>query len=293
VAPGDHVSLSFIPSCGRCTWCASGRSYVCDEGAKLFDTGMITDGRMAHRCKGQDVARFSQLGAFSEVQLLSEHSLIKVDPELPWQAVALVACGVTTGYGSAIHRAGTRPGDTVAVLGVGGVGMSAVQAARLAGASTVIAIDPLESRRDAAKLFGATHTYASAEEATMPIFEMTRGIMCERVICTPGVMHGALVEQAMTLTAKDGTCVVTGVAPMVENEVTLNLFLFAMMNKELKGCLFGSGNPRADIPHILSLYKQGLFKLDELVTRTYTLEQVNEGYADMLAGRILRGVITF
>ena len=293
VTPGDHVALSFIPSCGRCVWCVTGRSFLCDLGVKLFDKGMITDGRIAHHCKGHDVARFSQLGAFSQLQLLSEHSVVKVEPDLPWHAVALVSCGVTTGFGSAVYRAGTQPGDVVAVVGVGGVGISAVQGARVAGASTIIAIDPLESRRDGAKLFGATHTFASMQEATAPILEMTRGVMCERVILTPGVMHGPYIEQALTLTAKAGTCVVTGAAPLAETDTTMNLLMFAMMNKELKGCLFGSGNPRADIPRILSLYREGQLKLDEMVSRTYPLDQVTEGYADQAAGRILRGIVRF
>jgi len=145
VAPGDHVAFSFVPSCGRCTWCARGASYLCDQGSKLFNLGMITDDRVAHRIGDTPVARFSQLGAFSEHQLLSESSLVKVDSDIPWHAVALVSCGVATGYGSAVDRAGTEPGDVVVVVGVGGVGVAAVQGARIAGASRIIAIDPIES----------------------------------------------------------------------------------------------------------------------------------------------------
>lgn len=294
VAVGDHVAFSFVPACGRCRWCASGQSYICDEGAKLFNVGMMSDDRIAHHTTdGEPVARFSQLGAFSEHQLLSEHSVVKVDPDIPWHAVALVSCGIATGYGAAVNRAGVRAGDTVAVIGLGGVGMSAVQGARIAGATRIVAIDPLEFKREQAKLFGATHTFASIEESFVPVMEATQGVFCDKVILVPGVVAGEMIELAVSLTAKGGTCVVLGLAPMVANDVKLNLFLFAMMNKELKGCIYGSSNPRAQIPELLALYRDGALKIDEMVTKTYTLDQVNEGYQDMRDGKNIRGVVTF
>lgn len=293
VAPGDHVSMSFIPSCGRCKWCASGRQNLCDLGAKLMDVGMMTDGRIAHHFGDVDVTRMCQLGTFAEHLLVSEDAVIKVEPDLPWHAVALVSCGVATGYGSAVHRADVEPGDTVAVIGVGGIGINAVQGARIAGAKRIIAIDPVEFKREKAMEFGATHAFASIEEATPAINELTWGEMANKVILSPGLMKGDMIEPALTMTAKGGTCVVTGVANMMEGTATLNSFMFAMMNKELKGCLFGSGNPRFDIPNLLSMYREGQLKLDELVTRTYTLDEVNEGYQDMRDGKNIRGVIAF
>ncbi|MEZ5321810.1 MAG: NDMA-dependent alcohol dehydrogenase [Microthrixaceae bacterium] len=293
VAPGDHVSMSFIPSCGRCKWCVSGHSNLCDLGAKLFDLGMMTDGRVAHHVGDRDLARMCQLGTFAEHLLVAEAAVVKVDPDLPWNAVALVSCGVATGYGSAVHRAEVKAGDTVAVIGCGGLGMNAIQGAALSGARRVIAIDPVEFKREKAMEFGATHTFASTEEAIGEIGALTWGEMCDKVILTPGVMKGDMVEPALTITAKGGTCVMTAVANMLDNEVTMNPFMFTMLNKELKGCLFGSGNPRVDIPALLNLYRDGKLKLDELVTRTYTLDQVNEGYQDMRDGKNIRGVITF
>ncbi len=136
VAVGDHVAFSFVPACGRCRWCVSGMSYLCNEGAKTFDFGMMTDGRIAHRVNGEAVGRYAQLGAFSDRQLVSEHSLVKVDPDIPWNAVALVSCGVATGYGSAVDRAGTQPGDVVVVVGVGGIGVAAVQGSTPRGSFT-------------------------------------------------------------------------------------------------------------------------------------------------------------
>jgi len=293
VAVGDHVSMSFIPSCGRCKWCTNGKSNLCDEGAKLFDLGMITDGRVAHHCNGKDVARFTQLGTFSEHMLLGENSVIKVDNDLPWHAVALVSCGVATGFGSAVHRAGVKAGDTVAVIGVGGVGMNAIQGAKIQGATRVVAIDPVEFKREKAMEFGATHTYSSTAEAMNALGDLTMGEMCDSVIITTGVMEGNLINEGLNMTAKGGTCVVTSVANMFDQDVEMNMFMFAMMNKELKGCLFGSGNPRFDIPQLLSMYRDGQLKLDELVTRTYSLDEVGQGYQDMRDGKNIRGVITF
>jgi S-(hydroxymethyl)glutathione dehydrogenase/alcohol dehydrogenase len=216
-----------------------------------------------------------------------------VDPDIPWPAVALVSCGVATGFGSAVSRAGVRPGDTVAVLGIGGVGISAVQGARVAGARRVIAVDPVEFKREQALRFGATCVYASLDEAIAGVGALTWGEMCDSVICTFGVMRGDLLEPALTLTAKGGTCVITSVAPIAQAQADVNLFMLAMMNKEIKGCLYGSESPRVQIPRLLSLYRDGILKIDELITETYSLDQVNQGYADIEAGRVLRGVIAF
>ena len=293
VVPGDHVSMSFIPSCGRCKWCASGRQNLCDLGAKLFDVGMMTDGRMAHHIGDTDLARMCQVGSFADHLLVAESAAIKVEPDLPWHAVALVSCGVATGFGSAVNRAEVRPGDNVAVIGCGGIGMNAIQGAAISGAKRVIAIDPVEFKREKAMEFGATHAYSSIEEATAEIAQLTWGEMCDKVILTVSVMSGDLVEPALTMTSKGGTCVVTAVANMMDNDAKLNSFMFAMMNKELKGCLFGSGNPRFDIPMLLSMYREGKLKLDELVTKRYTLDQINDGYEDMRNGVNIRGVIEF
>ncbi|MBL7499421.1 NDMA-dependent alcohol dehydrogenase [Frankia sp. CNm7] len=293
VAPGDHVAMSFIPSCGVCPPCRSGRAYICDLGAKLFDLGMITDGRVAHRYGDEPVARYSQLGTFSEYQLLAESSVVKVDRDIPWTAVALVSCGVATGFGSVVNRAEVKAGDTVAVLGVGGIGINAVQGAKIAGASRIIAVDPVEFKREQAVRFGATHTFASLDEAIAGVGGLTAGRMCDAVICTFGVMLGNLLEPALTLTAKGGTCVITSVAPMVQAQADVNLFMLAMMNKDVRGCLYGSQSPRVQIPRLLDLYRAGILKIDELVTKTYSLDQVNEGYADLEAGRIVRGALVY
>ncbi|HRE00024.1 MAG TPA: NDMA-dependent alcohol dehydrogenase [Ilumatobacteraceae bacterium] len=298
LAPGDHVSASFIPSCGRCRPCSTGKQNLCDNGAKTLVGGMITDGTDRHHVVNADgslapVTLMAKLGTFSEYACVAEMSLIKVEPDLPLDAVALVSCGVATGFGSATNRAAVMAGDTVVVVGVGGIGINAVQGAKLAGAARVIAIDPVEFKREKAMELGATHTFASMEEAMLPVMEMTWGTMADKVILTPGVMYGELLGQGQALCSKGGTIVVTAVAPMAQTEVSLNLFDLAMMNKEVKGTIFGSLNPRADIPKLLGLYREGQLKLDELITRRYTLEQINDGYRAMRDGENIRGVIVY
>jgi len=155
----------------------------------------------------------------------------------------------------------------------------------------VIAIDPLEFKREKAMEMGATHTFSSMEEALPAVQEMTWGAMADKVIMTPGVMYGDMMALAGSLTAKGGTMVVTAVAPITQTESSVNLFELAMMNKEIKGTIFGSLNPRADIPKLLSLYREGQLKLDELITKRYPLEDINEGYRAMRDGENIRGVI--
>jgi NDMA-dependent alcohol dehydrogenase len=291
VAVGDHVSASFIPSCGRCKSCSTGRQNLCDNGAGTFVGGMITDGTHRHHINGKPVTLMAKVGTFSEYACVAENSIIKVESDYPLECVALVSCGVATGWGSAVSRAGVSAGDNVVVVGIGGIGINAVQGAKMAGAVRVIAIDPVEFKREKAMEMGATHTFSSMEEALPAVMEMTWGAMADKVIMTPGVMYGDMMALAGSLTAKGGTMVVTAVAPMAQTEASINLFELAMMNKEIKGTIFGSLNPRADIPKLLGLYREGQLKLDELITKRYPLEDINEGYRAMRDGENIRGVI--
>jgi S-(hydroxymethyl)glutathione dehydrogenase/alcohol dehydrogenase len=291
VQVGDHVSASFIPSCGRCRYCSTGRQNLCDAGAGAMGNGMITDGTDRHFINGQPVKLMAKLGTFAEYTCVAEASIIKVDADLPLEAVALVSCGVATGWGSATKRAEVRPGETVVVVGVGGIGINAVQGAAAAGAKRIIAIDPVEFKREKAMEFGATHTYASMEEAFPAVTELTWGQMADKVIMTPGVMYGHMMQLGTALAGKGGTIVVTAVAPITQTESSVNLFEIAMYNKEIKGTIFGSLNPRHDIPALLGLYREGQLKLDELITRRYTLDQINEGYDAMRQGHNIRGIV--
>ena len=200
---------------------------------------------------------------------------------------------MTTGWGSAVYAADVRSGETVVVVGVGGIGANALQGARLAGADKIIAVDPLASKREIATVFGATHTAASMEEAQALVGELTRGAMADKAILTVGVAYGDLINPLLNLVKKAGRAVVTSVAPMSQTDVKLDLFMLAMMRKELVGCIFGNANPRRDIPRILDLYMEGKLLLDELVTNTYSLDDINQGYEDMRNGTNVRGVVVF
>jgi S-(hydroxymethyl)glutathione dehydrogenase/alcohol dehydrogenase len=293
VAVGDHVSASFVPSCGTCRYCSTGRQNLCDAGAGAFLKGMITDGTSRHHMAdgSADPMLFAKLGTFSQYTCVSTDQVIKVDTDLPLEAVALVSCGVATGWGSATNRAAVAPGDTVVVVGIGGIGINAVQGAAMAGARRVVAVDPIEFKREKAMEFGATETFTSMEEALPAVMELTHGMMADKVIMTPGVLYGDLMALGTQLAGKGGTIVVTGVAPMTQTESSVNLFELAMWNKEIKGTIFGSLNPRADIPRLLDLYRDGQLKLDELITNRYSLEEINDGYQAMRDGTNIRGVI--
>ncbi|ROO89088.1 S-(hydroxymethyl)glutathione dehydrogenase/alcohol dehydrogenase [Actinocorallia herbida] len=291
---GDHVVLSFIPACGRCPSCAMGRQHLCDLGAFILAGRQITDMTARHHAlDGTDLGIMACTGTFAPYTVVSETSCIKIDDWIPMDKAALIGCGVTTGWGSAVNAASVRAGETVVVIGLGGIGMNAVQGAALAGARHVVTIDPVEWKREKSFEFGATHAVASVEEAFAKVGELTWGAMADKAILTTGVAYGDLIGQMMSLITKGGRGVVTAVAPIMQEDVKLNLFDLSMQRKELVGCLFGNSNPRRDITRLLRLYEEGKLKLDELITTTYTLDDINQGYQDMRDGKNIRGVIKY
>jgi len=291
--PGDHVVLSFIPSCGVCPSCQAGLRNLCDIGALLLSGTSVSDGTHRVHANGQPVFPMTLLGTFSPYMVVHKSSVVKIDKSIPFEVACLVGCGVTTGYGSAVRTADIRPGDDVAVIGVGGVGMSALQGAVAAGARHVFVIEPVEWKRDAALKFGATHTYPDIETAFGGVAEVTAGLMAKKVIVTVGELDGKDVDNYVNLTSKGGTCVLTAIGSMLDTQVTLNLAMLTLMQKNLQGTIFGGGNPHYDIPKLLSMYKAGKLNLDDMITRQYKLEQINDGYTDMLEGRNIRGIIRY
>ncbi len=290
---GDHVVMAFMPACGHCRWCAQGLSMLCDHGAIIMEGLPISDQVPRVRARGEGLRQYSMLGTFAPYTVVHEDSCVKIDDDIPLEIASLVGCGVTTGFGAAVNRAKVEPGDTVVVVGTGGVGSSAVQGARIAGAETIVAVDPFKYRREQAKLLGATHAVASMEEAMPLVTELTRGVMADKTIMTASLMTGEMLMPLMLLTRKGGRACLTSVAnPSVLN-ADIVLVDLILSQKEVVGNVFGGSNAFADIPKLLSLYTHGLLKLDELVTKTYPLDQVNEGYDDLLNGRIMRGMLTF
>ncbi|HLI55156.1 MAG TPA: NDMA-dependent alcohol dehydrogenase [Acidimicrobiales bacterium] len=291
--PGDHVVFGFIPACGRCPSCASGHENLCDLGQYLAGGRQISDHTARHHAAGTDLGLMCLLGTFSERTVVNEASCIKVGPDVPLDKACLLGCGVVTGWGSAVYAAEVKPGEDVAVVGIGGIGINAIQGAKIAGARQIFAVDPVEWKREQAVAFGATHTAASLEEAAGVVGEATQGRMANKVIMTMGVGRGEAIAAALAITSKLGRVVVTNIHPATEIQVTMSALDLTLMEKQVVGSLFGSANPRVDIPRLLDLYERGELKLDELVTRTYSLDEVNQGYEDMRQGRNLRGVIVF
>ncbi len=288
---GDHVVLSFVPACGRCRWCSSGRQNLCDYAQFLMQGFMISDGGHRAHARGQDLGAMSLLGTFAEHCVVHETSVIRIEKDIPLDKAALVGCGVTTGWGSAVHIGKVQPGETVVVVGIGGIGTGAIQGAKLAGAQTIIAVDPVASKRERAEFFGATHSVNTMDRAMALVTELTRGVMADVAILTVGVAQGEHIAQLTSLISKGGRGVITSVAPWTVVDIELPLQEFTLYQKELKGNVFGGGNPRVDIPKLLDLYRNGLLNLDDMITTTYKLEDVNQGYQDMMDGKNIRGVI--
>ena len=291
LSPGDHVVTSFLPPCGRCLSCVEGHQNLCDAGMFIADGWQIGDKTARHHARGQDLRIFCMLGTFAEHTVSHERSFVKIDEDLPLDKACLVACGVSTGWGSAVHRAQVQPGDDVAIIGAGGVGCAAIQGSRSAGARRIVAIDPIEFKRQQAPRFGATHVVGGIEEAFPLIQELTRGRMCKRVICTMSVGRGEWMASIMALAAKRGRVVVTNVHPWTETAVTMSMLDLLTMEKELVGSIFGSSNPGRDVSVLLGLYRDGLLDLDGMVTRSYPLSHINDGFRDMRDGRNIRGVV--
>jgi NDMA-dependent alcohol dehydrogenase len=292
VSEGDPVVLSFLPSCGRCSYCARGMSNLCDLGMALL-LGPQLDGTYRFHARGEDTAQMCLLGTFSEYTVVPVQSVVKIDPDIPLEKAALVGCAVTTGVGSVIRTAGAKAGDTIVVLGVGGIGINAVQGAQIAGARHIVAVDPVSYKRQQAIAFGATHAFASADEAWNTVSAITRGQLADACIITTGTAEGSELQAALGLVGKRGRVVVTALGRPDEMQATMNLFELTLYEKQVLGSLYGSSNAQHDIPRLLELYTLGMLKLDELVTREYTLEQINDGYDDMRAGRNIRGLIRF
>jgi S-(hydroxymethyl)glutathione dehydrogenase/alcohol dehydrogenase len=232
------------------------------------------------------------LGTFAQRAVVSQASCVKLDDDIPLDVAALAGCGVPTGWGSSVYAAKVAAGDTVVIFGAGGVGSNAIQGARYAGARFVVAVDPVPFKREQAVRFGATHTFATADEAQTEVTRLTWGKLADHAICTVGVLNSEVVSQAAAIVGKGGQVTLTSVGRTGENHVELaaNGALVGYQRR-IQGHVFGMCNPLYDIPRLLRLYRDGQLMLDELITRRYTLDEINVGYQDLDEGRIIRGLI--
>lgn len=288
---GDHVVASFIPACGKCKWCSLGMQNLCDYGRYILEGTQIDGTFRIHDKDGKGVATAAMLGTFSNYQIMDQTSLIKIDKDIPFPVAAIVACGVPTGFGSARNMADVQPGDIVVIIGIGGIGMNAVQGAVAAGAQRIIAVDPVEFKRKKALEFGATDAFATAEEAADLARSLTNGQGADSAIVTVGVTTSEHVNQAYGAIRKGGTVVLTGLGNVGETLNGINMFDLAMMQKRIQGNVYGGWSPRVAVPMLLDMYRNKKLKLDELITRTYKIDEINEAYDDMRNGKNIRGVI--
>jgi NDMA-dependent alcohol dehydrogenase len=293
-AVGDHVLTSFIPACGICRWCASGMQNLCENGAILPTTQQPAGGFRMH-ADGRDIGTATALGAFAEWQVYDRNSLVRIDPEVPLDVACLVACGVQTGVGSAVNAAEVRPGDVVLVIGIGGIGINAVQGARLAGATHVIAVDLVEGKRDHALAFGATEFFTDLDTAADFARSVTGFQGADSAILSVGVLRNDLIGRAYTAIRKGGTVVVTALGPDGDDTPVTGLTAsgIALFQKRIQGALYGMASPREAMPKLLREYRAGRLKLDELITNRYRLDDIGEAFRALRAGENLRGIIEF
>lgn len=292
---GDHVVLATLPSCGRCRWCQTGMGNLCElsgsllRGARFDDTDSF---RLA-MADGTPVGQWCGVGTFSEYSTVGVESAVKIDPSIPLDRACLVGCAVNTGWGSAVNVAEVVPGDTVIVMGAGGIGAFAIQGAVHAGAANVIAVDPLPFKREMAGKFGATQVVGDMDEATELAQSMTNGQGADAAIVTVGVLEPSMITEAFASIRKAGACVITSLGPSTDFGIPISAFELTLFQKKLLGSMFGAVAPIRDTVKMLELYQAGRLNLDDVVTTRYGLDEVNEGYADMHAGRNVRGLVDF
>jgi NDMA-dependent alcohol dehydrogenase len=292
IKAGDHVVLTFIPGCGSCRWCRQGLHHLCAEGPRITQ-GPQLDGTYRRRDHdGAAVGAFCMIGAFSERTVVDQASVVVIDPDIPLDLASLVACGVPAGVGAARYRARVKPGDSVLVVGCGGDGMNVVQGARLCGASQIIAADIVSAKLAWAREFGATDGInAQGEQLIQAVLTLTDGIGVDHAfVC---IDPPATLLPAFRATAKAGNVIVTALTPDTVNEIRVPPLELFVTQKAIMGAVYGFSSPRLHIPELLALYRKGELKLRELITNTYSLEEINNGYSDLESGKNIRGVVLF
>ncbi len=282
VAAGDHVILSFIPACSICNPCLRQQSYLCEQSGPQAMAANF-------RIDGNPVAGMTGLGTFAEELIVGDAGVVKIDSDVPLDVAALIGCGVTTGVGASINSAGVTPGSSVVILGCGGVGISAIQGARIAGASEILAVDTVDAKLEQAKHFGATHVtkpdgFEDAKNAITGGEGFDFALEC---IGNPNTIR-ATYDAAR----RGGTAVIVGVGRM-EEMLQFSAFEFFYGDKTLRGSLYGSSNVRTFMPELLRLWRAGKLDLESMISRRIKLDEVNEAFRAMQAGEVIRTVIDF
>ena len=291
VKPGDHIVISWIPQCGECYFCGRGQGFLCEKNAMTVTGGLI-DGTTRFTSDGKPLFQMAMSGTFSEVTVIPEISAVKIPDDIPLKVAALIGCGVLTGVGAALNTADIREGDTVAVVGCGGVGLNVIQGARIAGAGEIVAVDLNATKLEMAEQFGATRTVNAGDGNPVDVVMAAGGGRGADVAFEVIGLQNT-IEQALGMTRPGGETVLVGV-PRLDVMLTLPAaFSLVYTARTVKGCWYGSSNVHRDVPKLLDLYKSGDLKLDELISREIKLDEVNEAFDVMKTGEVARSVIVY
>jgi Zn-dependent alcohol dehydrogenase len=289
---GDHVVISWVPQCGECFFCTRDQGYLCERSNTALYTGGLLDGTTRLKSGGQPLFQMAASGTFGEVTIIPVTGAVKVPKDFDLKLAALIGCGVLTGTGAALNTAKINKGDTVAVVGCGGVGLNVIQGARIAGAGEIIAVDMAETKLQMAKDFGATATVNAGQgDPVSQVMSMTGERGADVAFEVIGLQQ--TIEQVIGMTRRGGQAILVGV-PRMDVMVSIPAFLgLVLQEKTIKGCWYGSSNVQRDVPRLIELYRSGQLKLDELVSRTISLDQVNEAMEVMQSGEVARSVIVY
>ena len=292
LVPGDHVVISWVPQCGECYFCKKGQPQLCDTANMALMSGGLLDGTTRFTSQGGPLYQMAASGTFSEVTIIPAIGAVKIPSDLDMKVAALIGCGVLTGTGAALNTAHISKGDVVAVVGCGGVGLNVIQGARIAGAGEIIAVDMNETKLQLAKEFGATAVVnASQGDPVSQVMSMTEQRGADVAFEVIGLSQ--TIDQTIGIVRRGGQAILVGVPRM---EVMVNLPAFfgvVLAEKTIKGCWYGSSDVRRDVPKLIDLYRKGDLKLDELISRTISIEQVNGAFDAMKTGEVARSVIVY
>ena len=285
--PGDRVALSFVPTCGTCAECRGGRAALCEPGAKANAAGTLLSGE-----KRWDEPLNHHLGvsAFAEDIVVSTHSAVKMPDGLPFEVAALFGCAVLTGVGAVVNSAEVQTGQSVAIFGLGGVGLAALLGARLAGAGTLVAVDRVTEKLELAKELGATHAVEAGDDVVDQVKQATDGLGAEHVLETVG--NTDVLAQAYGATRRGGTTVTVGL-PHPDRRLSIPAVTLVTEERTLKGSYLGSCNPPVDVPRFVDLHLDGRLPVDRLLTHRLALEDLNEGFDRLAAGECVRQAVVF
>jgi len=290
VKPGDHVLAIWVPSCGKCYYCIHQQPYLCVQRDKAL-SGVMLDGTSRVKNGIQSISCMAAVGTFTQYNVVNEKSVLAIDKDISFEVAAVTGCAVVTGVGAVLNTAKVQAGSSTAVVGIGGVGLNVIQGAVLANATTIIAIDLLENKLELAKQFGATHIINPAKENfRQKVKSITEGIGVDYAFEVIGTPQTA--QMALDITRRGGALVIVGLAGS-QDTLPLSLPQIAAMEKRILGCYYGSANLFADLKILLDLYRNGRIRVIELITKHYSLEEINKGIEDLKSGGNVRGVIRF